>query len=369
MELLPQWVPNLHPLLVHFPIAILFVAFIMDFLSFFLDKEWWSERATSLLYLVGAAFALLTYYSGGIAADSVHIPTEAEHVVGAHAGWAWWLIWFFGLYAIIRVILNLIYKAENPKVHTVMFILAIFGLFIVYETGEHGAELVYNYGIGTQKVEAQKSETPEMNLEPDTTSKGIPASTSFNIKSNGDWQWNIGKNAVSDLLDHFDWVQGSAQDLTPRVISDSAGHHVLELNSQGPKNMFVMSGEYKNLQLEMVADLQQFDGTVTIVYHVQDSADYNFTSINPDRTISIGRVDNNQKSVFESEHYKSAPSFDLRAVNQGDHFKAYVNDDLIVHTHHEPAAAGSAGLMISGKGTILIQQLSLTQLGPEEDED
>ncbi|WP_395085186.1 DUF2231 domain-containing protein [Gracilimonas sp.] len=42
MELLitPDWAPNIHPLLVHFPIALLVVAAFANFITFFIPEKW-----------------------------------------------------------------------------------------------------------------------------------------------------------------------------------------------------------------------------------------------------------------------------------------------------------------------------------------
>ena len=54
MELIPSWAPNIHPLLVHFPIALLILAFTMNLATFFLPKDWWDEVKNTFLYVLGA---------------------------------------------------------------------------------------------------------------------------------------------------------------------------------------------------------------------------------------------------------------------------------------------------------------------------
>ena len=105
MELLitPDWAPNIHPLLVHFPIALLVVAAFANFITFFIPEKWWDETKNTILYVAGALFAGITYYSGTVAADSIFLPTEAQSVLSEHADWAGYFLWFFILYGILRI--------------------------------------------------------------------------------------------------------------------------------------------------------------------------------------------------------------------------------------------------------------------------
>lgn len=70
MELIPEC-PNIHPILVHFPIAIILLAVLMDLLDFFLPNQWWEELKTTILYGIGAVSAIAAYYTGSLAADNV----------------------------------------------------------------------------------------------------------------------------------------------------------------------------------------------------------------------------------------------------------------------------------------------------------
>jgi len=80
MSFLPDWAPNLHALIVHFPIAILFVAVLIDILGLLLRRKPFWRRAAVLLYVLGGVAVFVTYLTGEQAADSVFLPTEARSV-------------------------------------------------------------------------------------------------------------------------------------------------------------------------------------------------------------------------------------------------------------------------------------------------
>jgi uncharacterized membrane protein len=61
---------NIHPLVVHFPIALLTVFFVLDLVGTMAKKQQWREVASSFLYL-GTLAALFTVIAGHIAADTV----------------------------------------------------------------------------------------------------------------------------------------------------------------------------------------------------------------------------------------------------------------------------------------------------------
>jgi uncharacterized membrane protein len=61
---------NIHPLLVHFPIALLSVFFVLDLLGTLTKKQHWRGIASSFLYL-GTLAAAFTVMAGFLAADTV----------------------------------------------------------------------------------------------------------------------------------------------------------------------------------------------------------------------------------------------------------------------------------------------------------
>ena len=49
MNELFDYAPNIHPMIVHFPIAILILAIGLNFVAFFLPENWWDEKKILLM--------------------------------------------------------------------------------------------------------------------------------------------------------------------------------------------------------------------------------------------------------------------------------------------------------------------------------
>jgi uncharacterized membrane protein len=77
---LPDWIPNVHLLIVHFPIAFLFTAIFVDILSILLKRQVWIKYRPFMLYSIGTVAAFIAYLSGRHAADTVSLSPLANPV-------------------------------------------------------------------------------------------------------------------------------------------------------------------------------------------------------------------------------------------------------------------------------------------------
>ncbi len=148
---------SFHPKVVHFAIALLLTYVLFEFLYLIFKKDFLNKSATLILFLgvLGALASLLTgnqaYHYAEYLFDNydVKIPLGA---IDHHEEYATWtLFWFLGI-LIIRFLLNLKDKFRG-FLQAVVFTLSLVGVYLVYETGEHGGELVYKYGVGTKVIE------------------------------------------------------------------------------------------------------------------------------------------------------------------------------------------------------------------------
>lgn len=140
---------NIHPLIVHFPIAFLFAFFVMDLLGSVFKKKNWRELATGLLYL-GTISAAIAVTFGLIAESSVEHGENVHLILERHK--------FFGLSVLCLSIVLSIWRflsAERVKgVANIVFILLAGSLNVLMMLGaDLGGLMVYKYGVAVEAVE------------------------------------------------------------------------------------------------------------------------------------------------------------------------------------------------------------------------
>lgn len=88
MSLTPDWAPNIHPLIVHFPIAFLVMATLADLAGVILKGRKSVRDFATLLYAAGAVGTVMAYMTGRNAGDTVLLPAMATVLVDEHSDWA-----------------------------------------------------------------------------------------------------------------------------------------------------------------------------------------------------------------------------------------------------------------------------------------
>lgn len=147
LSLIPSWAPNLHPLVVHFPIALLLAAVAADLVDVLVGRPAWLGSAATSLYVAGASAAVVATLTGLQAADTVLMPGMAHPVVQDHRVWALATTGYFSLLAVLRLAVR---GAARRRRGALALLLAtgMVGAVILQQTAERGARLVYEYGVG-----------------------------------------------------------------------------------------------------------------------------------------------------------------------------------------------------------------------------
>jgi uncharacterized membrane protein len=147
MSLLPDWAPNLHPLVIHFPIVLLISAVVVDAGDAIWGRPPWLGIVGTSLYAAGAATALLAFATGLQAASTVLIPGMAYPIISDHRAWALATTAYFGVLAAVRVTARF---AGVPRARGRVLWLAVglLGMVLLQQTAERGARLVYEFGTG-----------------------------------------------------------------------------------------------------------------------------------------------------------------------------------------------------------------------------
>ena len=157
---LPEWAPGVHPLIIHFPIALLSIAVLFDLVALLAPRKKDVIRAFAVtLFALGAVAALAAFFTGRAAADAVEVPAAAQTLLTDHADWAERTVWFFGLFALARLaMLWFERKGRLPAgqaLHILAFVIGAGGIFLLFQTGDRGAQMVFKYGVGVQAVSAR----------------------------------------------------------------------------------------------------------------------------------------------------------------------------------------------------------------------
>lgn len=360
IELIPEWTSNIHPLIVHFPIAILLLAVLMDVIdsTSLLPENWWNKNITTILYGVGSLSAIGAYYTGTIAADTVFLPAQAQTTLNNHADWALWTVWFFSIYTIVRIVLHWFDKVDIQVIHIGLILLVLPGVFFLYETGDHGSKMVYGYGVGTGNLLAEGEQSLSMKTD------SIKSETDFIVRENGGWTWQIGEQSLGTLSSRFDWLIGSRLDVNPEIVR-SDDNMYLQLILKDPTSspiLFVEKSSLKNVQVDYWIDMSQFEGQVMLVNHLADTSDYDFVTLNSDNSIVQGRVVDGERETFGKGTYSASGLMFVRTVVNGTHFRVYIDEKMAVHGHGDAPSEGRVGLRMEGSGSILINKIIATDL-------
>jgi uncharacterized membrane protein len=170
-----EFLSQLHPKIVHFPIALFIIYSLLEITGTLFKKDFFSKSAFLVLFLgiLGAIAAVLT---GNSAADTVQqlnkikavIPVES---VSEHVDYANFTLWYFAGLLILRTIVVL-KKKFSGGIKYLFVILSLAGVFLVYKTAELGGKLVYKYGAGTEMIKKELNKKPASESYRDKIFKG-----------------------------------------------------------------------------------------------------------------------------------------------------------------------------------------------------
>ena len=146
--MIPAWAPNLHPMIVHFPIVLVMVAALADLIHVVRPGMRGPGVLAPSLYVLGALASVSAYVSGRVAAATVFIPGMAHGLVDEHGNWALATMISFVVLATLRPAGRLVGLADTRTTRLVFLVLGLAVLVLVQQTAERGARLVYEQGVG-----------------------------------------------------------------------------------------------------------------------------------------------------------------------------------------------------------------------------
>jgi uncharacterized membrane protein len=147
-----EFLADLHPKVIHFPIAFFILYFLFESTGILLKKEYLLKSAFIVLIL-GLFFSLISVLTGNQAhqvVKQVQIDSALHNdLIEQHELFATITLWYFVAVSVFRTYLLVNNKFVN-KIRYVFIILGLVGSLLIYLTGTFGGELVFKYGIGTK---------------------------------------------------------------------------------------------------------------------------------------------------------------------------------------------------------------------------
>lgn len=147
-----EFLAELHPKMVHFPIVLFILYFILETISALFKKEELNKFAFYIL-VAGVVFGLIGVATGNqafsAASKSVSTNNELIVLIGQHEELATITLWYFVLTLVFRTYLML-KKKFNSRWKSAFSLLSFVGCYLVIKSALLGGELVYKYGVGTR---------------------------------------------------------------------------------------------------------------------------------------------------------------------------------------------------------------------------
>lgn len=355
--MLPEYLPGVHPLVVHFPIVLLIVGVLVDAWAVLLGPERKLQPhvrvAAAGLLLIGAVSLPLTYWTGTRAGDALASPfVQADAAVAEHADWAWWTMWFFLAVIALRIALQAVDRLPRGA-HLALAVAGLAGLVLLYETAEHGGRLVYDLGVGVRPVR----EAPEGAFEPEPEID--PRELGPARSEDGSLRWRFQPGAERVLAEHLSVVRGA----WPTAMVQAREAALVLEPSAGP-TILALEPEYDLVNLRISFEGREFDGALGLLHHIRGD-DYDYLILDGG-SLRLGRRAAGEDTVLERAEIELSPGWhELEVVAAGDHFRGYVDGELLVHGHAGERSPGRVGVLIDGAGALALDDLRVTPLDSE----
>lgn len=131
-----------HPLIVHFPISLLLVAFLFKIIALKYKTDVWERGGTALLSL-GVISVWAAIFTGSLAEDIVSENLCDPSVLEEHQNLAWVTAWLFTS----GLVIDLLRYIKVPLFNNIVFLIAV----LLFLTGGSGL-LVYVGHLGASMV-------------------------------------------------------------------------------------------------------------------------------------------------------------------------------------------------------------------------
>jgi len=369
--------PNLHPAVVHFPVALIPVAALLDLAVLSARSRRWLDRAAATVWALAAIGAGGAYWAGRQAADSLTgVPPQVQPHIVEHSDWAWWTLWAVVLLALARLAVTAsdagADRLRKVPLRWLIWLGSLGCVALVLYTADLGGGLVYRHQVAVGTVdEAEPLETNGDEGSEDLAATGAATSTSTSSEPSG-----------SSVSPHDRWVQeedgtrvwrpspedgaalGSvltaAEGSSLEAVAAGSG---LTLRVDG-RAVLVLPGEYGDVQVEADLDLSGLDGLAGVIHHVADASHFGaFALASTGEAVLLDVEEGERKKLATASVEPAEGAVTLAVSAVGRHLKGFVDGEQVTHGHTGEDPAGGAGLLLEGRGEIRVLEVRVIPLG------
>ncbi len=352
--MLPDWIPNIHPLIIHFPIVLLMIYPILEALRLRYKDSVVLGKGALWFLSIGVLSLIFSYLSGEQAIETVQLRGGAVPIATEHEFWArntlifyslWLVLYLFGIWKRISLLSNAL---------TALF-MGLIGVALLVMTSDLGGRLVYEYGVGTKQVD-------KLNEQIDDLQRRLNVylnNTAPILSENGAWSWSVSPGASEVILDSFRIIGEGFSSVSES--SDNNAHWVT-LESNGQAAGLIVDGQLSNLEGEVRLNADNFSGKIEVIHNYQDNGNYQFFRIQ-NGSVTQGSVSDANETIFQQENGIDPSGWiTLRITSNNAHYYGYIDNKNITHAHGTPLPAGATGVLIEGSGSVSLQKIEFKAL-------
>lgn len=352
--MLPDWTPNIHPLIIHFPIVLLILYPIIEILRLRYTDSIVLGKVSMWLISIGVVSLLFSYLSGEQAIETVQLRAGAVQVATEHEFWArntlifytiWSVVLWFGFWKSISII-------QKASVGAV---LGLIGVMFLVVTSDLGGRLVYEFGVGTKQVSKLNAQVEELQQQlNDYLNNTAPV-----LSENGAWSWSVTPGASEVVTESFTVLGDGFTSISEN--GNTEGHWV-ELGTESQMAGLSIPGQLSNFEGEVRLNADNFDGWIELIHNYQDEENYQFFRIH-NGSVTQGSNSESKETIFQQESGINMSGWiTLRVTSNNAHYYGYIDDRNITHAHGTPLPAGGTGILFKGSGSLLIQKMEFKGL-------
>lgn len=314
--------PNLHPALVHFPIALVPVALLFEIAAWVRSRDGGLVRAAVILHALAGLAAASAYLAGRSAEDSlVDVPAAAQGAIAAHADAAFWALATISTVVALRLALAWRDHRSRGRASALGRSVGVFGgalaLVVLAVAADRGGALVYRHGVAVEGVAADRS-APAESRPVAEAGEGMP------------------------------------------VREGRTGERVLEVDGT---ELVPVEGEPGDVVLEVELDLSGFDGTVALLHHFEGPTAHGAFELGADGAVRLETRSGEDREVLATGEVEPRDRLRLAVSVAGHHLKGMVDGETVLHAHGDSGPGRGVALSFSGRGRVVLGEIRVTPLG------